>query len=600
MVEPQPADAMRPAQPGSGLPWLTHFAPTILFADEDVLVVDKPAGIVCQSVHGAHSLDLPGLLKEWLASRRDCAVGDVYLGTHQRLDQDTSGCVLYTVRKSANKALADQFAARSIEKVYVAAVSGEPPRAGSVLVHWLVPAERGSVRVAGPHEQGAKEARTRVLAVRSVEGRSLLTLAIDTGRTHQVRVQLAAVGCPVAGDARYGGARALRLLLHAQQLSFRHPSDGRQLHCEAALPFEFEDWLGHGVRSVFSESRVLERAIALAAMRRHALGRLHATGQTTAFRLVNDAADGLPGFSVDLYEQWLIVRVDGEGEQFTLQEQQLVSALAALPGVRGIYVKRHPKQANQLIDPTEEAIAPRLPVWGEPAPEAIVVRECGVPFAVRLGQGLRTGLFLDQRDNRERLRELAPGKRVLNLFAYTGSFSVVALMAGADSVTSVDSSRTAVDWAQRNVERIGCGARHHGVVADAFDALRHLARAGERFDIVIVDPPSYSTSKRGRFRAKRDYVALCVAACSVLAEPGTLLACINHQGVSRLQLRRFIQDAARQMGREPRAVRDLATATDFPAEAGHEPAMKGVLVEFPKRSAFRSPSAGMRPRRFTR
>jgi 23S rRNA (cytosine1962-C5)-methyltransferase len=549
----------------------------VLYEDEDVLVVDKPAGIPCQAVDPARPDDLPTLIKRWLARRRSLPERDVYLGTHQRLDQDTSGSLLYTLQKSANPGLAEQFAERQIEKVYLAAVSGRPPQPGALLVHHLAPAEGGSMRVAGEREPGAKQARTRVLEVRSVQDRSLIKLAIDTGRTHQVRVQLATLGCPVAGDVRYGGAPALRLLLHAQRLAFRHPRGGQRVEVESALPFELADWLEHGARSALDDPRLLDRALELAACRRISLGRAHAAGETTAFRLLHDAADGVAGFAVDVYDRWLVLRVDGDNA--ASEERALVSRLATR-GVAGIYVKRHPKQANQLVDPTDGQIAPRLPVWGEAAPEELIVYEQSVPFEVRLGDGLRTGLFLDQRDNRARVRELAHGKRVLNLFAYTGSFSVTALLGGASSVISVDVSRTALAWADRNIARVGSAERHRSIADDAFVVLKLLAQRGERFDIVILDPPSYSTTKRGRFRAKADYPALCAAALEVLADPGTLLACINHHGVSRGALRRFVQIAARAAGRSARILRDLPTASDFPAEPGREPAMKSVLAEF--------------------
>jgi 23S rRNA (cytosine1962-C5)-methyltransferase len=576
------------------VPWLDSYAPSVLYEDEDVLVIDKPAGIPCQAVDPARPDDLPTLIKRWLAQRRSLAEGDVYLGTHQRLDQDTSGSMLYTLQKAANPALAEQFAERQIEKVYLAAVSGKPPLPGTLLVHHLAPAEGGSMRVVGEREPGAKQARTRILEVQSVQDRSLIKLAIDTGRTHQVRVQLAALGCPVAGDARYGGGPALRLLLHAQRLAFRHPHGGQRIEVESPVPFELTDWLAHGARPALADPRLLDRALEWAAGWGVGLGRPHAASETTAFRLLHDAADGVAGFAVDVYDRWLVLRVDGD--DFACEERALIARLA-MRGVAGIYVKRHPKQANQLVDPTEDQIAPRLPVWGEAAPPELIVYEQSVPFEVRLGDGLRTGLFLDQRDNRARVRKLAQGKRVLNLFAYTGSFSVVALLGGASSVTSVDVSRTALAWADRNVARVGGTGRHRSVADDAFSVLKQLAQRGERFDVVILDPPSYSTTKRGRFRAKADYPALCAAALEVLADTGTLLACINHHGVSRSALRRFVQMAARTAGRSARILRDLPTASDFPAEPGREPAMKSVLAEFSQRAGFRSPSGSLHPKK---
>jgi 23S rRNA (cytosine1962-C5)-methyltransferase len=208
------------------------------------------------------------------------------------------------------------------------------------------------------------------------------------------------------------------------------------------------------------------------------------------------------------------------------------------------------------------------------------VCEQGVPFEVRLSEGLRTGLFLDQRVNRARLRALAPNKRVLNLFGYTGSFSIAALVGDAAQVTTVDVSRTAIAWAERNAERVGRSERHRAIADDVFDVLRRSAQRGERYDIVVLDPPSYAKTKRKRFRAISDYGELCAQALALLGEGGSLLACINHRGVSSAGLRRFVHDASRASGRALVAMKDMASGLDFPGEFGREPEMKSVLAEF--------------------
>jgi 23S rRNA (cytosine1962-C5)-methyltransferase len=164
-------------------------------------------------------------------------------------------------------------------------------------------------------------------------------------------------------------------------------------------------------------------------------------------------------------------------------------------------------------------------------------------------------------------------------------------MGGASRVSTVDVSRTALAWAERNMLRVDSAVRHRSIAQDAFVALRTLANSGERFEIVIVDPPSYSTSKHGRFRATKDYSRLCVAALEVLADAGTLLACLNHEGVSRGALRRWVHEAARSSGREVLTLKDLPAGCDFPGPLGHEPGMKSVLLECTRSSG----SSGVPP-----
>ncbi|MEY4581769.1 MAG: hypothetical protein RL701_6472 [Pseudomonadota bacterium] len=589
-------DTTRPA-------WLLDLPErAILYRDAALVVVDKPAGVPCQSPDASQPEDVPSLLIRRLARDLGVPETEVYLGTHQRLDQDTSGVLLYSLDRQVNTALAEQFQTRAIDKHYVAAVSGKPPRPGSVLEHWLVPGGSGTMRVGRADEPGAKRARTRVLAVETCGQRSLLTLAIDTGRTHQIRVQLAAVGCAVAGDDTYGGAPALRLLLHSQLLGFVHPVTGEALQISAAVPLELRAWLNAGAQPVriFDDPALLRRGLELAAARRVSLLRSYEAGTTTVFRWLNGAADGFDDVYLDVYDRWLSLRVDGD--ERSSDEQALIAALRDL-GFQGAYVKRHPRQANELVDPNAEDLAPRTPVFGSAAPDSFLVHERAVPLEVQLTSGLRTGLFLDQRDNRALVASLAserPGElRVLNLFGYTGSFSVMALAAGATCVT-VDVSRAALTWAERNVARVGASDRHRVIAEDAFVALRSMQTRGEQFDCVILDPPSYSTTKHGRFRVVKDYPELCAATLRLVAPGGVLIACVNHHGVSYATLRRFVQKAAGAAGCGLDSLREQPAQRDFPVVRGAAPAMKSIIVRVSQRIGMRSASAGTSPRKWSR
>jgi 23S rRNA (cytosine1962-C5)-methyltransferase len=429
-----------------------------------------------------------------------------------------------------------------------------------------------------------------VLAVEQRGQRSLLTLAIETGRTHQIRVQLAAAGCAIVGDDLYGGPPALRLLLHAQRVVLQHPETGAALELSAPVPCELRAWLAGTLDDVLGDRELLERCVRLAAARRVSLLREYERGDTTVFRLLHGEADGLPDVYIDVYDRWLVLRVDGDDRAH--DEQRLLAVLSQL-GFAGAYIKRHPRQANELVDPKSEQFAPSDPVFGEPAPSPLVVYERKVPFETRLGEGLRTGLFLDQRDNRALVQELARDKRMLNLFGYTGSFSVAALVGGARSAVTVDVSRAALAWADRNAAQVGGSERHRSLAQDAFLALRSLQANQAPFDIVVLDPPSYSTSKHGRFRVVKDYAALCAATLRVMAPGGVLIACVNHHGLTRAALRRFINAAGREAGVAFDSMRDMPTQRDFPVSGEGEPVMKSIIVRLSVRPGMRSASAGM-------
>lgn len=199
---------------------------------------------------------------------------------------------------------------------------------------------------------------------------------------------------------------------------------------------------------------------------------------------------------------------------------------------------------------------------------------------VELGGGLSTGLFVDQRDGRARVRALAAGARVLNLFAYTGSFSVAAALGGAERVTTVDLSGRVLQWARDNFSANGLDpALHEFVQADAVAWLRGAAGRGTRFELVILDPPSFSSEGGGKaFSARNDYGKLAELALRVLAPRGRLLAVTNHRGTSQGRLRKSLREAAERAGRQVQQLKDLPSALDCPPLPEGPYPSKSVLV----------------------
>jgi 23S rRNA (cytosine1962-C5)-methyltransferase len=409
----------------------------------------------------------------------------------------------------------------------------------------------------------------------------MLELSLETGRTHQARVQLAHAGAPIAGDTLYGGPPAPRLLLHAGALSLDHPVKGKRVRFEAKLPGDFRAWLSSGSlgEAIYDDLAMLAAALGRALERRWGLGRSEAT---TAFRLINEEGDALPRLAVDVYDAWLVAQLYGteEGSPWAdaARRERVLDGLAAL-GFDGVYLKMRPRQANVLVDTRREDLAPKLPVRGSPAPDELTVLEEGLPLQVRLGDGLSTGLFLDQRGNRLRVRGMAGGKSVANLFAYTCGFTVTAAAGGAVRTVSVDASLTALERGRQNLAHAGLLAEgeHVFVGEDAFAWLARAAKRGDRFDVIILDPPSYSSTKRRRFVADSDYSELAALALGILAPHGVLLACTNHRGISGSRFRKMLFEAGRQAKRELTQVKDMAALPDFPT-AGGEGNMKSALV----------------------
>lgn len=251
-----------------------------------------------------------------------------------------------------------------------------------------------------------------------------------------------------------------------------------------------------------------------------------ADGATDAYRLCNGEGDRVPGFVVDRYGSIAVLRTDGEAASVWVGElaPRLRRALAQ-HGVDTLLLRVQAGANERKVET----------LYGPEPPERVVVREHGMLLEVDVLHGQKTGAFLDQRENRRRVRELSRDrKRVLNLYSYTGGFSVAAALGGAAEVTSVDVAGKAHASAQRSFRLNGLdAAAHRFVTADAPTYLAELARRGERFDLVISDPPSFAPNERSVQRALAAYAKLHAACAAVLAEGGSFCAasCSSHVGL---------------------------------------------------------------------
>ncbi|PLX87483.1 MAG: class I SAM-dependent rRNA methyltransferase [Desulfuromonas sp.] len=284
--------------------------------------------------------------------------------------------------------------------------------------------------------------------------------------------------------------------------------------------------------------------------------------ETDAYRLINGEGDGLPGLTVDRYGDYLMIQLYSQAWSPYLP--LLVKVLRHQLQPQGIYRKRRPQETRQLEAKRSDKAYSEL-CWGEAAPVPLVVRENGLSFHVDLRQGLNTGIFPDQRRHRQDLMARAKGKRVLNLFAFTGAFSVAAAVAGARQVTSVDVSATYLQQAQDNFALNRLNPRQHEfIVGDVFKELARLRKDKRIFDVILFDPPSFSTTRNSRFSTQRGTSRLVAETLPLLSDGGLLISSSNHQKTDMTAYLKELRRGSLEAGCELRTIFRSSQPEDFP------------------------------------
>ena len=292
-----------------------------------------------------------------------------------------------------------------------------------------------------------------------------------------------------------------------------------------------------------------------------ALRRVVLPEHTTAWRWVHGENDGLPGIRLDMYGRWAVLSLDSAS--LLALGERLVAEARKLQDLGGVYLgwRPDPREKRDFRPPRPAGL-----LWGEPAPEPRVVEERGLRMGVYPGNGKDIGIYPDMRENRRFLEPLWKDRRVLNLFAHSGLFSVAAAQHGAKEVCSVDLSPRYLDWSRENFRLNGLKVEEESFLAeDCFKVLDRYRRTGRRFDIVIADPPGHSHSGEGSWSGEKDYPRLVASCLQVLDRGGLLVACSNLGSISPKTFQGFLEEGAKRAGRRLLMIHEGSAAPDFPA-----------------------------------
>jgi 23S rRNA (cytosine1962-C5)-methyltransferase len=296
--------------------------------------------------------------------------------------------------------------------------------------------------------------------------------------------------------------------------------------------------------------RRLEDALRL----RHAL--LGYDGPTRACRLVFSEADGLSGLTVDRYDRWLVVQFTAFG--MAQRSDLLVELLVELAEPEGIYLR-----TERGIGQLEGLELHDGLLWGQVPEEPVRIEEEGIQFLVHLREGQKTGFYLDQRENRRAVARFAAGRRILDAFCYTGGFGLHAARAGAESVLGVDMSAPALALAQANAQRNG----FEGISfnrENVFTYLQTLEKAGERFGLIVLDPPKFARARNAIEEALRGYRRLQTLALHLLESDGILVTCCCSGLITSSLLEELLAQLAVDEGREIQILERRGQAPDHP------------------------------------
>jgi 23S rRNA (cytosine1962-C5)-methyltransferase len=513
----------------------------------DLLFVEKPSGI---NTHRSESLATWEQAGSWgMCELLERDLGRKVYVVH-RLDQSTSGAMVFALTPEKASWAAELFEKRLIKKTYAFVtdrrsevsefrVCSKIERVGNNYVSEICPEE-------------VANAITDFIRVKRTPFFELWKALPRTGRPHQIRLHASQKNLPIYGDTLYGGTAAQRIYLHSTELVI-----SEELKSTSPLPRLFE-------RLGFLKDKGLE-PILNGIDRRQRLYDFFKT-PVSALRLSHLES---PDYRLDLFGScgWVYWYSSKSMTPRDLERWQTVSRLLGRP----LWIRQMLNRGAENLESVLLGI--------ENPPARWTFEENNLKFEARCDQGLSPGLFLDQRSQRKWVLENSQRKYVLNLFAYTCGFSVAAAAGGARQVTSVDASKNFIEWGKVNFQLNQKDPSHHEFfVSDVGFFLDRTLAKKRKFDLIILDPPSFGRSKEGVFKIQKNLPKILAQCESLLAHQGQILVSSNYEDWDYSQFEQVVKSSLHS--RTLNYQRNLPSI-DFELP-GQTPLLKSTLVTFPK------------------
>ncbi len=519
---------------------LPDFLLTVLFEDSEIIAVDKPYGInshTNEAKAGNGDFIQDGLIEIYEKQRQE------RLYIVHRLDQTTTGVIIFAKSPEAAKKYAAYFFDRQVKKTY-----------------WFVTAaksvkENFEIDQSILHKARELEAKTLLKLLRKNKDYELWQANPLTGRNHQIRIHAKAAGIPILGDEKYTGARYDFLCLHNHRIEF---PNGIVITSIAPPYFENLDLLAE---------RMLTKALFEADRRRRLFSATVADNQ--CFRLLHGKEENA-GFTIDQFGNYLIL--SSFNEQWTDANLRTFSQYAEVLK-KSIFVRL---MHNRGKDPLNKS---QLFIGAENSEKIWVARENNINYEMRSDSGQSFGLFLDQRLQRNWVLNNSKGREVLNLFSYTCGFSVAAALGGATQVTSIDTNKNVLNWGRKNFEINQLDpTKFRFLLRDSLDFLESSLKKQIKYDLIICDPPSFSRGEKGVFKIETSLETLLRNCLNCLSENGELLFSTNFENIYIDDIRRIILKLKITLDLKKLEVFNIHPGLDFEL-AGQKPILKSFLIK---------------------
>jgi 23S rRNA (cytosine1962-C5)-methyltransferase len=499
----------------------------------EYVLADKPHGIATHAVHPS-CFGLAEMLSE---------AANQQLKVIHRLDSTTTGVLLLGSSASATAIACKAFEERRVEKSYLF-ISDRTLPIGQSFTHESVIEKRQSRWTSsqtGQTGSTSPNAITEFACLTEANGLTLWQAKPLTGKTHQIRLHASDCGIPILGDDLYGGSDFPQVMLHAAELNI--PSLG-------IPPLKSTPSILMENLALCSNPNIAQWLLGIE--RRN---RLFDYGSQDCLRMIHTEGGDL---RADKMGEVLCLYWYGDAPP-TSQDLEIFPQLAEMAQCQRYVIYQREKEVR---GPSVEKS-----VW--------IARENDINYELREGHGISPGLFLDQRQQRFRVLSTAAGKTMLNLFCYSCGFSVAAAKAGARAVTSVDLSKSALEWGKRNFEVNNLGLSDHQFFAqDSREFLQRCKRQGRNYDIVVCDPPSFSYGKKKAFSLEREIKQLISDCLDVLAPNGELYFSCNYERITTQELQQLLSELTPAHGWK---IENIPSGLDYELP-GQEPLLKSFVV----------------------